>query len=569
MQAPIPRAPSGHTSCDTIALHKRHYDLGIQECMGAVRIDETGTQPLVAIEKYRIACQHWHQALQMRPFFTEAEWQNVADLDRRISSNFQQTLDRLFFLEARHLNQKSTHLGRDIPPLPDFGAGPATRRSIDTYDDGEPVVDFITAATDYIGSFFGFSPAAATSSAAPAAAPTPGAVATAPAGNPPRAAISARSVAPATRASLPPAQAPRGETLPPHLPANLPFPGRASTNVPPSAAPAPMARGSVTSRAAGAGASSALAGIDPQLANSILDDVITPGSARDNGPAWDDIAGLANAKQALHEAVILPALRPDLFSGLRAPVSGILLFGPPGTGKTLLARACASQARCTFFNISAASLTAKYVGDSEKRVRALFALARELAPSIIFVDEIDSILSERSDNEHEAARRLKTEFLIQFDGVVSNSDPAAPRVLVLAATNRPGELDQAVRRRLSRRIYIPLPDLEARVQCISRILQSNATARHAMSPSDVRECARLTEGYSPADLAQLCKEAAMLPIRELGSRVQSVRANDVRPIGLQDFRSALARIRPTVSPGSLRDLERFDREFGSYSQGDI
>lgn len=150
---------------------------------------------------------------------------------------------------------------------------------------------------------------------------------------------------------------------------------------------------------------------------------------------WNDIAGQEIAKQALQEMVILPSMRPELFTGLRSPARGLLLFGPPGNGKTLLARAVATQCSATFFSISASSLTSKYVGDGEKLVRALFAVARELQPSIIFIDEIDSLLSERSSSEHEATRRLKTEFLIQFDGLPGNPD--SERIVVMAATNRP------------------------------------------------------------------------------------------------------------------------------------
>ena len=141
------------------------------------------------------------------------------------------------------------------------------------------------------------------------------------------------------------------------------------------------------------------------------------------GVSWDDVSGLEKAKQLLREMVILPATRPDIFKGLRAPTRGLLLYGPPGNGKTMLAKATATESTCTFFSVSASTLTSKWVGDSEKLVRVLFEVAAENSPSIVFIDEIDSILSARSANENESSRRLKTEFLIQFG---ENSKRNAP-----------------------------------------------------------------------------------------------------------------------------------------------
>jgi len=134
---------------------------------------------------------------------------------------------------------------------------------------------------------------------------------------------------------------------------------------------------------------------------------------------WDDVAGLETAKNTLKEAILLPRKFPDIFQGIRTPWKGILLYGPPGTGKTYLAKACASMADATFFSISSSDLISKWVGESEKLIKGLFKLARDRAPSIIFIDEIDSVVSKRTDGEQESSRRVKTEFLVQMQGVAS------------------------------------------------------------------------------------------------------------------------------------------------------
>eukprot|EP00249_Psilotum_nudum_P021120 c27980_g1_i1 orf=3-1004(-) len=204
---------------------------------------------------------------------------------------------------------------------------------------------------------------------------------------------------------------------------------------------------------------------------------------------WADVAGLEGAKQALQEAVILPVKFPQFFTGKRRPWRAFLLYGPPGTGKSFIAKAVATEAESTFFSISSSDLVSKWMGESEKLVNNLFQMARENAPSIIFIDEIDSLCGQRGEgNESEASRRIKTELLVQMQGVGSNDQ----KVLVLAATNTPYALDQAIRRRFDKRIYIPLPDLKAR-QAMFKIHLGDTP--HDLLEADFEELARRTEGF--------------------------------------------------------------------------
>ena len=238
---------------------------------------------------------------------------------------------------------------------------------------------------------------------------------------------------------------------------------------------------------------------------------------------FDDIVALDDAKALLYEAVQLPLKFPFLFSGLLRPWKGILLHGPPGTGKTLLARAVAAECKTTFFNISASTLVSKWRGDSEKLVRALFELARYHAPSTVFLDEIDSILGTRGGGgdgagaEHEASRRMKTELLIQMDGLGGGSNHIGEQVFVMAASNLPWDLDTALLRRLEKRVCIPLPTVEARESMLRKHLGDRAT-----DGLDFSQMAGSMEGYSGADLELVCREAAMRPVRRLVSKLQEV-----------------------------------------------
>ena len=303
-------------------------------------------------------------------------------------------------------------------------------------------------------------------------------------------------------------------------------------------------------------------GVDEAAAKQIFNEIVIKGDE----VHWDDVAGLEIAKSALKETVVYPFLRPDLFMGLREPARGMLLFGPPGTGKTMLARAVATESKSVFFAISASSLTSKFLGESEKLVRALFALARALAPSIIFVDEIDSLLGSRGgSSEHEATRRVKTEFFIQWSDLqraaagreVTEGD--ATRVLVLAATNLPWAIDEAARRRFVRRQYIPLPEPEVRAQQLRTLL---AAQRHTLSDADLADLVARTANFSGSDITALAKDAAMGPLRSLGEKLLHMRPEDIRGIDARDFAASLGNIRPSVSQQGLKQFEDWAREFG-------
>lgn len=296
-----------------------------------------------------------------------------------------------------------------------------------------------------------------------------------------------------------------------------------------------------------------LKNFEPKIIELIMSEIM------DHGPpvAWDDIAGLEFAKTTIKEIVVWPMLRPDIFTGLRGPPKGILLFGPPGTGKTLIGKCIACQSGATFFSISASSLTSKWVGEGEKMVRALFAIARCHQPAVIFIDEIDSLLSQRTDGEHDSSRRIKTEFLVQLDGAAT---AAEDRVLVVGATNRPQEIDEAARRRLAKRLYIPLPVAAARLQIVTNLM---AQEKNQLRDQELHSVVTATQGFSGADMTQLCREAALGPIRsiQLGD-ITTITAEQVRPILYSDFQEALNTVRPSVSSKDLELYEEWNKTFG-------
>ncbi|CAG8537344.1 2469_t:CDS:10 [Funneliformis caledonium] len=345
-----------------------------------------------------------------------------------------------------------------------------------------------------------------------------------------------------------------------------------------------------------------LKNIDPKMIEMIQNEIMD----RSPNITWNDIAGLEHAKKTIQEAVTWPLLRPDIFTGLRSPPKGLLLFGPPGTGKTLIGKCIARyyifyQKACVnrnlwveigidpnscsnkfhsnvkiyhialnnifkveisndHFHCSSSSLTSKWVGDGEKMVRALFAVARVNQPAVVFVDEIDSLLTQRTDGEYESSRRIKTEFLVQFDGVKTAS-LEEDRILVVGATNRPQEIDEAARRRFRKKLYIPLPENEGRFTIVKNLLSKQ---KHLLTDEQIRDICGKTAGYSGSDMDGLCREAALGPIRIIGD-IRTISADEVRPINYQDFLDAITQVRASVSDRDLELYQRWNQEYGSLS----
>ncbi|KAL5726808.1 hypothetical protein ACHQM5_000063 [Ranunculus cassubicifolius] len=261
---------------------------------------------------------------------------------------------------------------------------------------------------------------------------------------------------------------------------------------------------------------------------------------------FDSIGGLDNIKQALFELVILPLKRPELFSygKLLSPQKGVLLYGPPGTGKTMLAKAIARESGAVFINVRVSNLMSKWFGDAQKLVAAVFSLAYKLQPAIIFIDEVDSFLGTRRSTDHEALSNMKTEFMALWDGFTTDENA---RVMVLAATNRPGELDEAILRRLPQAFEIGYPDCTERAKILKVVLKDEKVE----DDIDFERIARMCDGYTGSDILELCKKAAYFSLRDLlDDEKKGKTANTPRALTQNDLEKVLATSRKTRQAAS-------------------
>ncbi|XP_035214226.1 katanin p60 ATPase-containing subunit A-like 2 isoform X3 [Stegodyphus dumicola] len=284
------------------------------------------------------------------------------------------------------------------------------------------------------------------------------------------------------------------------------------------------------------------------MANLIMQDI----KCQNYSANWHDIIGHERAKELLKEAIVYPVKYGQLFTSVMSTWKGILLYGPPGSGKTILAHAAASESRAVFLKVSASTLLSKWRGESEKLVKVLFDLAKYYAPSVIFVDEIDSLISHRC-GDHEASRRMKTEFFLQMDCLASYDK----FVLFMGASNMPWELDCALIRRMEKRILISQPDAENRTLLFKKFLPPCLDIAKNVKMQinlNYEELSKATNCYSAADIELICKEAKMNCIRQAFKALENSKDGKIpsgrifiEPLKISDVFLAIKRTKPATS----------------------
>ncbi|KPP77706.1 fidgetin-like [Scleropages formosus] len=295
-----------------------------------------------------------------------------------------------------------------------------------------------------------------------------------------------------------------------------------------------------------------LKGSEPHLVELVTTEVVQQGPPVD----WSDIAGLELAKATIKEEVLWPMLRPDVFSGLTALPRSILLFGPQGTGRTLLGRCIASQLGAVFLHLSSSALVTKWLGEGEKIVRASFLVARCRQPAVVFISEVDTLLSAQLTEESPAGR-VKSELLMQLDSILTSAED---HVVVVCSTSKPEEIDEPLRRYFSKRLLIPLPDSTARHQIISQQLSQH---NYCLNDKEVALLVQRTEGFSGLDMARLCQEAVVGPLHAApGSDLSAILPSQLRPVTYQDFENVLCKIQPSISQKELDTYTEWNKMFG-------